>query len=234
MPNAVRVEERQPDSAPPTLVARDLLEPQLLAKLGWDPEIKALVPPEHNPVFAFQVCAVVDCPNAMNGEGGFCTTCSKRWKSARATGTEHEAFLDEPSHNRRRWSQRLCRVCSIPGFRRVHRGWGLCREHIEQWHEVAAGGRPVTAVDFAGRADVRPLPTLGRCQVAGCGFVVDRPGETLCPYDRQRWTRHLQVHGIPPATREYQRWLRPVAVHRSRPRRLSPAGRPPARVAGSG
>lgn len=155
-----------------------LLDHQLLAALGWDPEREVLAVPDGYPAVGYAACRRSGCRTARRRDKDLCQRC--RGEHERS-GLDLEAFV---ATRRPDQEEAWCAVrrCELPAASRVV---GLCLSHRT---EMLRAGQ--TREQFLSREDLRPRISLGACQVVPC----DRPAAArltrLCMTHQQRWRTH--------------------------------------------
>lgn len=144
---------------------RTLVDWELLARLGWDPDAQVLTPSLSHPQLGYHECVVEGCDLPAVRTERLCATCYNHWK---ASGRG-----DVPAFARagRRWARRngeeLCLVCNVAGHERPAKVQGLC--------EACDNTRRARGqhVDAYVRGDdlyvpARPRPSFGRCLCSAC------------------------------------------------------------------
>lgn len=143
----------------------EVLDRELVAKLGWDAESEVLTPDPAHRLLGWRVCPVGGCGGEGRQSDGLCGTCAISWKAE--AGTDFEVFCARGVDPARRRPPGLCLVCRTPGHERPEHEKGLCiscnqarRVHGQSVDSHVYGDeRHVPAV---------PRPTLGRCPARTC------------------------------------------------------------------
>lgn len=143
----------------------DVLDHELLVRLGWDPVTEVFTPDPAHRLFGWRVCPVAGCGGEGRQSDGLCTTCAIAWK--REGGTDFEAFCARGVDPARRRPPGLCLVCRTPGHQRPEVQKGLCIS-CNQARRVHR-----QSVDAYVHGDERYLPaeprsTFGRCPARTC------------------------------------------------------------------
>ena len=143
----------------------DVLDHELLVKLGWDPKTEVFTPDPAHRLFGWRVCPVTGCGGEGRQSDGLCTTCAIAWKGERRA--DFEGFCAQGVDPARRRPPGLCLVCRTPGHERPEVQKGLCIScnHVRQVRRQS--------VDAYVNGDARylpavPRPTLGRCPARTC------------------------------------------------------------------
>lgn len=174
------------------------VDPQFLAVLGWDPEMRVLTFPQAHPLLGWPVCSVAECGKIRKDSGGLCASCARNWQ------LEGEPAL--PEFVQRPRTRRRCvgvGRCAVRGCERpwVTGGIALCSTHRYQRVTVFK----VSPEEFLAHPDVVPLPAFGDCHVAAC--VRDRPGNgPYCHSHSVRWRDEKRRH----PDLDEQHWRRTV------------------------
>ncbi|MGY2744960.1 hypothetical protein [Arthrobacter sp. UYCu723] len=137
----------------------DLIAPEFLAEIGWDPvSLVMFLPPAHL-LLGRPVCAAVGCAVTAPHRGGICTGCRHRL-ARQGLVLEEIALL--PAKDR---PDRGVGMCGVAGCARE---WAsgtarLCRRHLDQQQSLGLG-----LAEFLTGPRTRALEACPPCAVAAC------------------------------------------------------------------
>lgn len=163
-----------------------LLDADLLARLGYDPDRQIFAPAAADPVFGFTECKTDACDQLGRMSRGLCWRCDQLWRNA-PPGTDFVSFCaTAPSRARQTRANALCRVCCTPGHERPVHAHGLCAGC-----ENTMSLRGQSADDYvAGDAQYPPAAprrSFGRCAVGSCHRYAWRARPNLCAPHHGGW-----------------------------------------------
>jgi len=156
-----------------------LLDPEFLARAGWDPASRVLSPPAEHRLLGRHVCRVGGCVATVRPElGSVCYRCCTRLAGQGltmgqiASAAQLPSLPDQPAG------------CAVPGCRPTPpRRAALCVLHSRQSRRMPG----VSVENFVAHPRVRPLPSSGPCLVAACWRMADGGHRGYCAAHYQRW-----------------------------------------------
>lgn len=157
-----------------TAELRAAVEPDFLALLGWDPQMRLLYFPHDHPYLGVKACIVPGCYRASTYACGLCSGCRSRWKRRWQHLSPQEFAVSSAAQAGRYLGIGKCVIVDCP------RPWKTAQVRLCAAHEYQRTVTlKLTMAEFLLHPDVRALPSYGLCQIAAC--VRQRPGKTS-PY----------------------------------------------------
>ncbi|MGY0062951.1 tyrosine-type recombinase/integrase [Streptomyces sp. LZ34] len=138
------------------------LDPEFLALLRWDWDLRIVFYPKSHPVLGMPDCQVKGCQRGSSRNGPLCDGCLRRHSQS---GQALEDFLATATR-----SGRAVGIgelsCEVTGCARPAKGTrvALCATHYDQQTRALR----VPLEEFLAHPAVRPLDGFGMCQVAAC------------------------------------------------------------------
>ncbi|MFI6883956.1 tyrosine-type recombinase/integrase [Streptosporangium canum] len=172
------------------------ITPDFLSLVGWDPQIRMLILPEHHPVLGWRSCVVERCDKKVSqSDKSLCTGCNTRF---RKSGLSWEQFIDTSTGA---WRGIGIGTCSVPD---CPRPWlsspaALCAAH----HDQRTNQLHLPMEAFLAHPQVAPFASFGPCQVLACDRDRDGHGFYCTAHGTQMRRRLRAVEGF-----DEQRWAR--------------------------
>ncbi|MGP4021261.1 tyrosine-type recombinase/integrase [Saccharopolyspora sp. 5N708] len=158
----------------------EALDPDFLALLRWDWNLKVAFFPADHVVLGSPLCKVVQCGKRATHSSGLCTVCRRYWREHGADG-DFDSFLQQTPRWQRNIGISACLVADCP------RPWtskksGLCMTHRNQRATMK-----LSLDAFLADPRVCPLRGYGFCAVAACYRARTGPIVLYCHAHGMRW-----------------------------------------------
>ncbi|MDQ0784664.1 hypothetical protein [Streptomyces sp. B3I8] len=152
------------------------LDTDFLTLVSWDWNLRVVRYPMSHPVLGMPDCLVPGCVKGTPVSEPVCASCMNRW---RRSGSE--LSLEEFTARGRADSPFRSigqKFCEVPGCERPRRTVAVrvCPAHQYHWSRSS----DLTLEDFLKRPNLRPLSSIGPCQVASCYRARGREGRRYC------------------------------------------------------
>jgi hypothetical protein len=195
----------------------EVIEPEFVTLLGWDPEVKILSFPQKHPLLGWKACLVEGCDKIGRSSKQLCAACHNRWQTT--SEVPWDEFL---ASARRHWRSIGAGRCSV---NQCSRPWKSARLPLCGTHYAQYGALHLPLTAFLAHPEVVALAAYGRCLVEAC--TRDRGGTApYCYAHTYRW-RVAQQRGTAPEEDHWRRTTSAVAENNT----VSLRGLPPRVVA---
>lgn len=191
----------------------ELIDPEFLAEVGWDPARLVLSPPPRHPLLGRPVCQAKGCQTTAPARSRICFTCRRRLAEHGLGEDELAALPPRPQPTRGP------DTCVIDGCARewISSAGMVCRAHDDLRRELG-----ITIAQLLTHPQARPLAACDPCAVAACVRQRRHPDGLYCEAHQMRLRRAKEDDQALD-----ERWWRQVEPPIGRGGQVSLRGLPP-------